>query len=105
MYMAGTPNDSDFIRVLRQPIAVVCTGWFTYVAWNPSVTYCIAVLCLAIFFATGYNIILRNSCVFYSGKTNIIIKMHYLNVLLPLRVKISVKIPNTTPLNEPNKNK
>ena len=61
MYMAGTPDDSDFIRVLRQPIAVDCTGWFTYVAWNPSVTYCIAVLCLAIFFATGYNIILRNS--------------------------------------------
>ena len=48
--MAGTPDDSDFIRVLRQPIAVDCTGWFTYVAWNPSVTYCIEVLCLAIFF-------------------------------------------------------
>ena len=36
-------------------------------------------------------------------KSNIVIKLHYQKVLLPFRVKISVKIQITTPLNEPNK--
>ena len=66
--MAGTLDDSDFIRVLKQLVAVDFTDWFTNVAWGPSVTYCIAFLCLAIFFAIGYNIISCSSCVFYSGK-------------------------------------
>ena len=66
--MACTPDDSDFIRVLKQLVAVDFTDWFTNVAWSPSVTYCIVFLCLAVFFATDYNIILRSSCVFYSGK-------------------------------------
>ena len=48
--MAGTLDDSDFIRVLKQLVAVDFTDWFTNVAWGPSVTYCIAFLCLAIFF-------------------------------------------------------
>ena len=67
--MAGTLDDSDFIRVLKQLVAVDFTDWFTNVAWGPSVTYCIAFLCLAIFFfAIGDNIISCSSCVFYSGK-------------------------------------
>ena len=103
MYMAGTLDDSDFIRVLKQLVAVDFTDWFTNVAWGPSVTYCIAFLCLAIFFCywLQHNF-MQFLCVLF-WKSNITIKLHYLRVFLPLRVKISVKIQNTTPLNGPNK--
>ena len=32
MYMAGTLDDSDFIRVLKRLVAVDFTDWFTNVA-------------------------------------------------------------------------
>ena len=103
MYMACTPNDSDFIRVLKQLVAVDFTDWFTNVAWSPSVTYCIVFLCLAFFFCYWLQHNFTQFLCRLFWKSNIIIKLHYQKVLLPFRVKISVKIQNKTPLNEPNK--